>query len=77
MQNKHQKKNFVVGVPTSREGGGVKPVGPKDQVCQRKNFCGSPYRDPYANQKRRRETDKVYDEQAGSMQVDPRKVDQG
>ncbi len=42
MQNKHQKKIFVVGVPTSREGGGVKPVGPKDQVCQRKEFWGPP-----------------------------------
>ena len=40
MQNKHQKK-FVVGVPTSREGG-VKPVGTKSQVCQRKYFWGSP-----------------------------------
>ena len=38
---------------------------------------GCNFRDPYANQKRRRETDKVYDEQAGSMHVDPRKVDQG
>ena len=31
-----------MGVPTSREGGGGKPVGPKDQVCQRKYFWGSP-----------------------------------
>ena len=39
MQNKHQKKILVVGVPTFGEGGGggVKPVGTKSQVW-RKNF---------------------------------------
>ena len=42
MQNKHQKKNFCCRGPNLQGGGGVKPVGPKDQVCQRKNFCGSP-----------------------------------
>ena len=41
MQNKHQK-NFVVGVLTSRGVGGVKSVGTKSQVCQRKYFCGFP-----------------------------------
>ena len=40
MQNKYQQ-NFVVGGATSREGG-VKPVGTKSQVCQRKYFWGSP-----------------------------------
>ena len=46
MQNKHQIFFLVVGVPTSREGGvGVKPVGTKSQVCQRKYLCGSPNSD--------------------------------
>ena len=34
---------FNVGVPTSGEGGGVKPVGTKSQVYPKKLLDGSPY----------------------------------
>ena len=33
---------LVVGVPTFGEGGGVKPVGTKSQVCPKKFLDGSP-----------------------------------
>ena len=52
MQNKHQKKIFVVGVPTSRKGGGVKPVGTKSQVCQRNFLCGSPQEETWMTRSR-------------------------
>ena len=43
MQNKHQKKILVVGVPTFGEGGGgVKPVWIKSQVYPKKSLDGSP-----------------------------------
>ena len=53
MQNKHQKK-FVVGVPTSGEGGGGKAGWDKIPSLSKEIFLGLPLGYPWAAKRGRR-----------------------